>query len=132
MDLVTKSNFRAIISSPWYLSRISLQLDWRHYYVVEPLAFNSTKQQQDLVMGGEACLWGEFVDVTNVEARLWPRASAVAERLWSPAAANDVNAAAPRMEEHRCRMVRRGINAEPTGPSFCRHEGIRLANPNWF
>ena len=35
-----------------------------------------------------------------------PRAAAVGERLWSDQSLKDPKAAAPRIEEHRCRMVR--------------------------
>ena len=35
-----------------------------------------------------------------------PRASAVGERLWSDISVKSTAAAAPRLEEHRCRMVR--------------------------
>ena len=50
-----------------------------------------------------------------------PRASAVAERLWSAAEnTTDADKAWPRLHEHRCRMLARGYRPEPiNGPSFC-------------
>ncbi|CAH2296835.1 beta-hexosaminidase subunit beta [Pelobates cultripes] len=119
---VTAKGFQAILSAPWYLDYISYGQDWQKYYVAEPLMFDGSEAQKKLVIGGEACLWGEFVDASNLTPRLWPRASAVAERLWSDKQVTDVQDAYNRLVKHRCRMVRRGIAAEPLYVGYCKHE----------
>ncbi|XP_054612822.1 beta-hexosaminidase subunit beta isoform X2 [Dunckerocampus dactyliophorus] len=122
MHNVTAAGYTTILSAPWYLDYISYAQDWQKYYTVEPLNFNGTDEQKKLVIGGEACLWGEYVDATNLTPRLWPRASAVAERLWSAKTVTDISDAYNRLSVHRCRMVERGIPAEPLFSSYCPYE----------
>ncbi|KAM4634631.1 beta-hexosaminidase subunit beta isoform 2-T2 [Polymixia lowei] len=122
MQNVTAAGYTTILSSPWYLDYISYGQDWQRYYQYEPLKFKGTDAQKKLVIGGEACLWGEYVDATNLTPRLWPRASAVAERLWSAKEVTDLGDAYSRLSAHRCRMVERGIPAEPLFTGHCPHE----------
>ncbi|XP_051875673.1 LOW QUALITY PROTEIN: beta-hexosaminidase subunit beta [Pristis pectinata] len=122
LSKVTLAGFTTILAAPWYLDYISYGQDWQKYYQVEPLNFNGTVAQKKLVIGGEACLWGEFVDATNLASRLWPRASAVGERLWSSEETKDLNDAYKRLTKHRCRMVQRGIPAEPLFVGYCDYE----------
>ncbi|XP_035665449.1 beta-hexosaminidase subunit beta-like [Branchiostoma floridae] len=132
MAKVTAAGYRTILSSCYYLNYISYGRDWPQYYECDPHDFQGTEAQKQLVIGGEACLWAEWVDSTNFIPRMWPRASAVAERLWSPQDVADSEAASPRMEEQRCRMVRRGIPAQPQGPSYCEYEWNILSQlPNY-
>ncbi|KOC91347.1 family 20 glycosylhydrolase [Winslowiella iniecta] len=41
------------------------------------------QQQQENLLGGEAALWAENINASLLDSKLWPRAFAVAERLWS-------------------------------------------------
>ncbi|XP_028274509.1 beta-hexosaminidase subunit beta isoform X1 [Parambassis ranga] len=122
MANVTSSGYNTLLSTPWYLNRISYGQDWQGVYRADPQDFEGTEDQKKLVIGGEACLWGEYVDATNLTPRLWPRASAVAERLWSSKDVTDIDDAFNRLSVHRCRMVARGIPAEPLFSSFCPRE----------
>ncbi|XP_054434470.1 beta-hexosaminidase subunit beta [Pteronotus mesoamericanus] len=119
LNAVTASGFPVILSAPWYLDWISYGQDWIKYYEAEPLDFPGSQEQKQLVLGGEACLWGEYVDATNLTPRLWPRASAVGERLWSQKEIRNIDDAYKRLTVHRCRMVRRGIAAEPLFTGYC-------------
>ncbi|KAF8566991.1 hypothetical protein P879_07391 [Paragonimus westermani] len=119
MFRITKAGFPVILSSNWYLNVIEYGVDWPKFYNLDPSDFGGSKEQISLVLGGEASVWGEHVDGTNLISRSWPRGAAVAERLWSSGRL-DPKEFAPRLDELRCQMLSRGLNAEPVnGPGRC-------------
>ena len=79
-----------LLSAGYYLD---LNLSAASSYTTDPLPADTplNAAQQARVLGGEAAMWSEFADSVILESRIWPRAAAVAERLWSaPAATQDV------------------------------------------
>ncbi len=84
-----KQGYQGILSAPYYLDHIETAA---FHYLADPIPANTTltPDEQKLVLGGEACMWGEFVDTVTVESRIWPRLAAIAERFWSPASVRDV------------------------------------------
>ncbi|XP_047536014.1 beta-hexosaminidase subunit beta-like [Vanessa atalanta] len=128
MISILYSGQKLLFSSTWYLDSITSQ--WTDFYVFDPrkMVYDVMQNQTLLegIVGGEACMWGEMVDDRNVLNRVWPRASAVAERLWSAPTYHIISKSSipieayHRIEEHTCRMIRRGIDAQPpSGPGFC-------------
>jgi hexosaminidase len=76
--------YHGILSNGYYLD-----LGWpaARHYAVDPMsgpAANLTPEQQQLILGGESCMWVEYVNAENIDSRIWPRNAAIAERLWSP------------------------------------------------
>ncbi|XP_047453209.1 beta-hexosaminidase subunit alpha isoform X1 [Mugil cephalus] len=123
LSKITQAGKRVLLAAPWYINHISYGQDWRNYYTVQPQNFSGTEEQKKLVIGGEVCMWGEYVDATNLSPRLWPRASAAAERLWSDEKqTTSVKDAFPRLQDFRCQLLRRGIRAEPLFVGHCKYE----------
>lgn len=104
----------------------------------------SYKNGKDRVLGGQACLWAEQTDETNLETVVWPRTAALAELFWTgdkvgganyprgkfgghPFVISDSESlkpedtveALPRMHDIRYRMVDRGVRAVPLQPHWC-------------
>ena len=112
MKDIVSHGYRVIISDPHtYLDH--LDETWKALYNDEPFEFTDDPEEQKLVLGGEACMWAETVDVSDLYNTVWPRAGAFAERYWSPREVNDVEAAHDRIRHFRCLLNRRGIPAAP-------------------
>lgn len=104
-----KQGYRGLLSNGYYLD-----LGWSaaRHYAFDPLggnAANLTSEQKQLVLGGESCIWSEYVNPENIDSRVWPRNAAIAERLWSPESTTDVESMYARMEAESQRLEWLGL-----------------------
>jgi hexosaminidase len=104
-----KQGYRGLLSNGYYID-----LNWpaSQHYANDPLsgaAADLTPEQKKLILGGEATMWSEYVDVGNVDSRIWPRTAAIAERFWSPQSVTDVNSMYARMYQLSWRLDSLGL-----------------------
>ncbi|MGA7414588.1 MAG: family 20 glycosylhydrolase [Bryobacteraceae bacterium] len=91
-------NFQGLLSAGYYLD---LMLPASAHYAVDPLkgeTANLSVEQKKKILGGEAAMWEEIATAENIDAKLWPRLAAIAERLWSPEDTTDVGSMYRRLE----------------------------------
>ncbi|XP_059486411.1 chitooligosaccharidolytic beta-N-acetylglucosaminidase-like isoform X2 [Neocloeon triangulifer] len=112
--------YRVIVSTKdaWYLDHgfwgQTKYANWKRVY--------NAKLPQG-ALGGEVALWSELIDELTMDSILWPRAAALAERLWSNP--SSISGAENRLLRWRRRIVgTRGIKAATVTPGWCEmHEG---------
>jgi len=100
---------RALLSNGYYLD---LAEPAEKHYLVDPLSGDAaalSPEQQKSILGGEACMWSEIVTPENVDSRIWPRAAAIAERLWSQAEVREVESMYLRMGVESERLESLGL-----------------------
>lgn len=94
-----RRGYRGLLSSGYYLD---LMFPASRHYGVDPLSGSTASlspEEKQRVLGGEACMWAEFVTALNVDGRIWPRAAAVAERLWSAQEVKDADSMYARLQK---------------------------------
>jgi hexosaminidase len=84
-----RQGYRGILSNGYYLD-----LGWSaaRHYAVDPMgdaASSLSAEEKQRILGGESCMWSEYVNAENIDSRIWPRNAAIAERLWSPQEVRD-------------------------------------------
>jgi hexosaminidase len=112
-----------VIWSPdpvWYLDNYA---NWESAYEAEPCT-GLTGQECKLVLGGGGQMWGEHCDASNIEATIFPRLAAIAERLWTPRALLEkgANATRARIRAFRCTLTQRGVAAAPVGRDWAKRD----------
>lgn len=81
--------YTGLLSNGYYLDYLRPAAQ---HYLVDPISLDSglTAEETARVLGGEACMWGEYVGPENIDSRIWPRMAAIAERFWSSREVTDV------------------------------------------
>ncbi|WP_421893751.1 beta-N-acetylhexosaminidase [Marinoscillum sp.] len=84
-----RAGYETVLSNGYYLD---LMMPASQHYLVDPAPaeMDLTDAERSRILGGEMCMWSELVIPETIDSRLWPRAAAVAERLWSPEEIRDV------------------------------------------
>jgi hexosaminidase len=121
-----KQGFRGILSNGYYLD-----LGWSaaRHYAVDPLsgaAANLAPEEKARILGGESCMWAEYINPENIDSRIWPRNAVIAERLWSPQEVTDVASMHTRMELIGERLEWLGL----THKTYHRQMLQRIAGPS--
>ena len=85
----SQQGYRGLLSFGYYLD---LMWPASRHYAVEPLSGQGASlnaEEKARILGGESCMWSEFIPPETIDSRIWPRNAAIAERLWSPASVQD-------------------------------------------
>ncbi len=111
-----KQGHRGLLAYGYYLD---LMWPAARHYAVDPMATTTTggaaaltAEEQKRILGGEACMWAEYITPETIDSRLWPRLAAIAERFWSPQEIRDNQSMYRRLEEASWRLRWWGLTNE--------------------
>ena len=72
------------------------------------------------MLGGEVAAWSEMFSDLNIHSRIWPRAAAMADKLWGDNVKDiDLTAVVKRQNAFADLLNGRGLNTTPITGRYC-------------
>ena len=93
-----RQGYNSLLSFGYYLD---LMWPASRHYAVDPMsgaAASLNPEEKSRIIGGESCMWGEWITPENIDSRIWPRNAAIAERLWSSPEVQDTGSMYTRLD----------------------------------
>jgi hexosaminidase len=107
---IIQNKNQVVVSSGYYLD---MYFPAYIHYLNDPVPDNvDPLAAVNGILGGEAAMWTELVNAENEEIRVWPRAAAIAERLWSPESKKDIGEMYRRLWKVDDELNDRGLNEQ--------------------
>jgi hexosaminidase len=104
-----QQGYRSSLSFGYYLD---LMWPAAQHYAVDQMsgaAASLNPDEKSRIIGGEACMWSEWVTPENIDSRIWPRNAAIAERLWSSPDVQDTGSMYARLDKLSRRLEWLGL-----------------------
>jgi hexosaminidase len=120
-----QQGYSGLLSFGYYLD---LMWPAARHYAIDPMsdaAATLSPEEKSRILGGEACMWAEWVTPENIDSHIWPRNAVVAERLWSPQDVRDVDSMYTRLNGVSLHLETLGL----THRSARMHMLHRMAGP---
>jgi hexosaminidase len=126
LAIAAQQGYSSLLSFGYYLD---LMWPASRHYAVDPMsgaAASLNPEEKNRIIGGEACMWSEWVTPENIDSRIWPRNAAIAERLWSSPEVQDPVSMYARLDKLSRRLEWLGL----THRSFMVPAFYRMAGTN--
>ena len=104
-----KQGYSGLLSFGYYLD---LMWPAAQHYAVDPMsgaAATLSAEEKGRILGGESCMWAEWITPENVDSHIWPRNAVIAERLWSPQEVTDAGSMYTRLNAVSLQLESMGL-----------------------
>ena len=107
-----KSGHRAIVSptSHAYFDYGLNDIDLEKVYHFNPIPDGLSEEEASLILGGECNMWSERAPQHKVDAKVFPRLTAMSEVLWTDESQRDFDEFRDRLSSHYSMLDQLGVN----------------------
>ena len=122
-----QAGMNVVVTSPFYVAGYASD-GWHAVYTAPIMPAGLTPAQEKRVLGGQVCVWGEYMATENINLLAWSVGGAAAENFWSPSTSGDNQwGVQDRFNRFLCHLKSLAVDVPPQMPSYCKPFSVNQA-----